>query len=150
MNDIPPLATVGILIEVTPSDDLQHWANIDEEWSLIEDLTPFRFRVAGELVNEGTFFGLYGPVEAGPDWYLNCICNIMLRYDDSDWHSTTKCGAGFKVAPSIAKRVARHVAQEHSDVPFYLHPEGTSVEGYPRTSRYGGIQVVSETTDATL
>lgn len=139
-----PLATIGALIEVTPQDELQHWPDEDTSWSFIDDRTPFRFRVAGELVDEGCFFGLQGPVESGPDRYLNSICNIMIRYDDSDWRNTSRCGASFKVAPSVAQRVVTYDPVEHSDVPFFLHPEGTSIEGYPRTSRFGSIQVVSE------
>ncbi len=142
-----PLATVGALIEVTPWDELQHWPDADTKWSFIDDRTPFRFRVAGALHDDGFFFGLQGPIESGPTRYLNLICNIFLRHDDSDWHTATECGASFKVAPSTAKRVEAYDPKEHSDVPFFLHPEGTSIEGYPRTSRFGGIQVVSEPTE---
>ena len=68
---MPALATTGTLIEVTPWDDLQHWPNANTNWEFVADSTPFRFRVAGELVDRGFFFGLYGPVEFGPDRYLD-------------------------------------------------------------------------------
>lgn len=145
-----PLATIGALIEVSPQDDVQHWPNEGSAWSFIDDHTPFRFRVAGELFDEGVFFGLQGPVEFGPTRYLNLICNIMLRYDNSDWRSTTRSGASFKVAPSVAQRVVSYDPAAHDDVPFYLHPEGTIVEGYPRVSRYGGIHVVEEPRNETF
>ena len=138
------LATNGTLIEVAPWDDLQHWPDANTPWDFVNDRTPFRFRVAGELVDNGFFFGLYGPVKSGPERYLNLICNIMLRNDDSDWYNSTKCGASFKVGPTIAKRVADYDPANHSDWPFYLHPEGTHVDGFPRTSRFGGICVIDE------
>lgn len=144
---MPPLATIGTLIEVSPRDELQHWPDSDAACSFIDDPSPFRFRVAGELTNEGHFFGLYGPVESGPARYSNLICNIFLRIDDSDWHREHKCGASFKVGPSIAERVASYNPAEHSEAPFHLHPEGTFVRGYPQTSRFGGIQVVDEPMD---
>jgi len=59
---------------------------VKTQWEFVDDRTPFRFRVAGELVDDGFFFGLYGPVESGPSRYQNSICNIMLRFDNSDWH----------------------------------------------------------------
>jgi len=141
---MPALATIGTLIEVTPWDELQHWPDANTVWDFVDDRTPFRFRVAGELIDDGFFFGLYGPVESGPDRYHDLICNIMLRYDNSDWYNTVDCGASFKVGPTIANRVADYDSASHSDVPFYLHPEGTFVDGYPRTSRFGGIRVIDE------
>ena len=138
------LATIGRLIEVTPWDEIQYWHDADTGWSLIDDRTSFRFRVAGELIDDGFFFGLYGPIEAGPDRYRDLICNIMLRFDNADWHNSSSCGANFKVAPSIAERVADYNAAAHDDVPFYLHPAGTHVSGFPQASRFGGIQVIEE------
>lgn len=138
------LATIGTLIEVTPWDELQHWPDADTIWDFVDDRTPFRFRVAGELIDDGFFFGLYGPVESGPERYANLTCNIILRYDNSDWYNTDECGASFKVGPSIARRVPDYDSASHSDVPFYIHPEGTFVDGFPRTSRFGGIRVIDE------
>jgi hypothetical protein len=140
----PTLATLGTLIEVKPWDELQHWPGANTAWELVDDPTPFRFRVAGELIDDGFFFGLYGPVESGPGRYESLICSIMLRYDNPDWHNASEGGASFKVAPTIAKRVAGYDAASHANVPFYLHPEGTFVDGYPQTSRFGGIQVIDE------
>lgn len=138
------LATIGTLIEVTPWDELQHWPDANTVWDFVDDRTPFRFRVAGELLDDGFFFGLYGPVESGPDRYLDLICNIMLRHDNSDWYNSAECGASFKVGPTIAKRVVDYDPTNHCDWPFYLHPEGTFVDGFPRTSRFGGICVIDE------
>ena len=143
-NLMAALATIGTLIEVTPWDELQHWTDADTVWHFVDDRTPFRFRVAGELIDAGFCFGLYGPVESGPDRYRDLICNIMLRHDNSDWYNTDQCGASFKVGPSIAKRVADYDPAMHSDVAFYHHPDGTFVDGFPRTSRFGGIRVVDE------
>jgi hypothetical protein len=138
------LATVGALIEVTPWDELQHWPDAGAGWKFIDDPTSFRFRVAGELVDDGFFFGLQGPVESGPERYLNLICNIMLRHDNSDWRNTSECGAAFRVCPSIAKRDPSYDPSAHDNLPFYFYPEGTIVEGYPRVSRFGGVRVVEE------
>jgi len=144
---MPPLATINALIEVTPWDELQYWASPDSGWTFVDDRTPFRFRVAGELIDDGLFFGLYGPVESGPSRYLNLICNIMLRHDNSDWQHTSECGASFRVCPSLARRVVTYDPAKHDDWPFYQHPEGTFVDGYPRVSRFGGIRVVEDTPD---
>ena len=141
---MPPLATIGALVEVTPWDELQHWLDAETPWTFVDDRTPFRFRVAGELRDDGFFYGLHGPVESGPERYLGLICSIMLRYDESDWHTSTECGASFRVAPSIARRVANYDPSDHCDIPFYLYPDAIEVEGYPRTSRFGGIQVIDE------
>ena len=141
---MPSLATIGTLIEVTPWDELQHWPDASTDWHFLDDRTPFRFRVAGELIKDGFFFGLHGPVVSGPDRYAQLICNIMLRHDDSDWCNATECGASFKVGPTIAKPVPDYDHAMHSDVPFYLHPEGTFVDGFPRASRFGGVCVVDE------
>ena len=141
---MPALATIGTLIEVTPWDELQHWPDPHTVWEFVDDRTPFRFRVAGELIADGIFFGLHGPVDSGPDRYLGLVCSIMLRYDDADWHRTIECSASFRVRPTIAKRVPGYDPATHCDVPFYLHPEGTSVDGFPRTSRFGGIRLIDE------
>ncbi|WP_413431898.1 hypothetical protein [Crateriforma spongiae] len=136
------LATIDALIEVTPWDDLQYWPDADSDWYFVDDRTPFQFRVAGELIDDGFFFGLHGPVQFGPDRYVNQICSITLR-DTADWHAESKCSANFKVAPTIAKRVPEYDPSMHGDLPFYGHPEGISAAGFPRTSRLGGVSVVS-------
>ncbi|MDB2526512.1 hypothetical protein N9X53_07490 [Mariniblastus sp.] len=135
------LATIGTLIEVTPWDELQHWSDAGTAWQFIDDRSPFRFRVAGKLFDDGFFFGLHGPVESGPNRYLELICNILLRLDNSDWNTSIECGAAIKVGPTIARRASEYVPASHNDVPFYLHPEGTVVDGFPRVSRHGGIRV---------
>ena len=139
------LATIGALIEVSPWDDLQHWPDSSTDWQFLKDRTPFCFRVAGELINDGFFFGLYGPVESGLGIYRSLVCSIMLRIDNPDWHNSAKCSAGFKVGPNVAKRKQDYASAENYDFPFYLHPEGTHLEGFPRISRFGGVRVVPET-----
>lgn len=137
-----PLATVGNLIEVIPQDELQYWRNVDCGYIFIDDQTPFQFRVERELFSGGLFFGLSGPVEAGPDRYLSLICNILIRIDNSDWKKSTECWANFKVGPTIVKKNDDYIESKHSNIPFYSHPEGTCIEGYPRISRFGEVKVI--------
>lgn len=141
------LATVGVLIEVPPWENLQYRLAAGSTWNVVMDRTPFRFRVTGELIDNGSIFGLYGSIESGPSLYLNLVCNIMLRHEPSDWKNTNKCGASFKVCPSIVRRNVAYDTAEHSDVLFYHHPEGTFVEGFPRISCFGGIRVVDGRTE---
>ena len=61
------LATIETLIEVTPWDKLQHWPDANSVWEFVDDRTPFRFRVAGELNDDEFFFGLYGPGRVGTE-----------------------------------------------------------------------------------
>jgi hypothetical protein len=136
------LATIDALVEVRPWDDLQYWPDADTDWYFVNDRTPFRFRVVGQLVIDGIFFGLHGPVQSGPDRYANLICSITLR-DTADWYAVSECSANFKVAPTIANRVPEYDPSMHSDLPFYRHPEGISATGFPRISRLGGVSVVS-------
>jgi hypothetical protein len=139
-----PLATIGALIEVTPRDDVQYFPDLQSDWTFIEDRSPFFFRVSGELKDQGSLFGLHGPVESGPERYLGLICNILIRYDDSDWRHQCKGGASFKLGPTITERVAEYDPALHDDIPFYIHPEGTVVHGHPQFLRYGGIQTVAQ------
>ena len=143
------LATIGAIIEVTPWDDLQYFDESDGTCEFVDDRSPFRFRVAGKLIDNGVLYGLHGPVESGPTRYHNLICNIMYRFDDSDWETAVECGAGFQVGPTVAKRVAGYNPTDHDGVPFYLHPDATSVDGFPRISRFGGICVIDSGQDKT-
>lgn len=138
---VSPLATVGQSIKVIPSAELQYWSEEGEPMSFIEDLTPFVFRVEGELMDEGAFFGLYGAIVSGPDRYLGLIANVMVRCDPCDWHTAIACHANFKVGPSIAKKASSYVADD-GGVKFYFHPLGTRVEGFPRISRFAEILVI--------
>lgn len=51
------IATVGVLIEVSPWDDLQYYRDANTDCCFVGDRTPFRFRVAGDLIDNGFFFG---------------------------------------------------------------------------------------------
>lgn len=137
-----PLAEIGNLIEVTPLDEIQYRTAESAAWSFINDPTPFRFRVEGMLIDNGFFYGLHGAVLSGPDRYLGLICNIMIRYDGSDWMNAFECGASFKVGPSVARRSPDYDPKDHSNIPFHLHPDGVSVEGFPKISRFGRIQTI--------
>jgi len=144
------LATIGALIEVTPWDDLQYWADEHSGYSFVHDGTPFLFRVEGELIDEGVFYGLHGMVESGPKRYLGLTCSILLRGYDSIWQKDTEDQASFRVAPTVVKRCPDYDSIEHDDIPFYYHSDGIFVEGYPRVSRFGGIKVVNETGDSDI
>ena len=100
----------------------------------MEDRTPFEFQVEGWLEDGQIFYGLYGPVVAGPECYHDLICNIILREDGSDWRKSSKSSANLKVGPSIATRCHRF---------DFRHPDGTNVLGYPLLLRFGEIRVVS-------
>jgi hypothetical protein len=76
---------------------------------------------------------LFGPVLSGPSRYEGLICNIFVRTDATDWRKETESQVNFKVGPGVATRNHR----EH-----FGHPEGTRVEGYPRISRFGLVEVV--------
>lgn len=137
-----PLATIGALVEVTPMDELQYWPREGAEWTLVDDPTPFRFRVAGELTDGGGLHGLHGPVEAGPERCLGLVCSILYRHDRSDWRRDGEGGAAFRIAPTVARRDPCYDPAAHDGIPFFLHPEGTVVDGYPRLSRHGTVRVV--------
>jgi hypothetical protein len=129
------LGTVGVLVRVTPWDDLQYWASPDSEWVFVDDRTPFVFRVAGWLEDGHIYYGLHGPVVDGPQRYRDLLCSIIVREDGSDWRVETRSSAGFKVGPSIVLRNHEH---------DFRHPEGTVLEGYPRMSRFGEVMVLDQ------
>src|SRR5215208_1404546 len=91
------LGTVGILVRVTPWDDLQHWPSPESEWALVDDRTPFVFRIEGWLEDGHISYGLYGPVVDGPERYRGLICSIIVRVDGSDWRVESRSSAAFKV-----------------------------------------------------
>lgn len=126
------IATIGAVIEVTPGEEMVFES--ESESYLIDDLTSFRFRVEGRLEDGQIFYGLFGPIIAGPERYTGLICNIMVRYNETDWRTSSKCGANFKVGPN---RVTRFHEKD------FRHPDGTELKGYPRISRFGSIEVVS-------
>lgn len=131
------IADVGTVLRLTPDDDLQI-ASAEGVWCCCDDLSPFEFRVQGHLFDGQLFYGLFGPVLGGPARYEGLICNIFVRTDATDWRIETRNQVNFKVGPGVATR--NHY--EH-----FTHPEGTRVEGFPRISRFGVVEVVEEDTE---
>ena len=127
------LATVGILVRVTPWDDLQYWPPPESYWEFVDDRTPFVFQVEGWLEDGHISYGVYGPVVDGPQRYRNLICSIIVRVDGSDWRVESCSSAAFKVGPNVVLRNHEH---------DFRHPEGTNLEGYPRISRFGEVMVL--------
>ena len=128
------LATVGALVRVTPWDDLQYWADPESVWEFVADRAPFVFRVAGWLEDGHLSYGLHGPVIDGPQRYRGLVCSIITREDESDWRVASSGSAGFKVGPNVVVRDHRY---------DFRHSEGTTLEGYPRMSRFGMVEVVT-------
>ena len=133
------LATVGTLVRVTPWDDLQYWPNPESVWEFVGDPTPFVFRVEGWLEDGHIRYGLHGLVVDGPDRYCGLMCSIITREDGSDWRVDTSGSAGFKVGSGV---VVRDLMYD------FRHPEGTTLEGHPRISRFAGVEVVASAPDA--
>jgi hypothetical protein len=124
-----------VLVRVSPLDDLQYWADSGSAWRLIDDRTPFVFRVEGWLEDGHILYGLHGPVVDGPDRYRGLWCSIITRVDGSDWRAESSSEqAAFKVGPSIVVRDHQH---------DFRHPEGTVLEGYPRMSRFAKVEAVA-------
>jgi hypothetical protein len=133
------LATVGALVRVTPWDDLQYWPNPESVWEFVTDRQPFVFRVEGWLEDGHIRYGLHGLVVDGPERYRGLVCSIITREDGCDWRVDSSGSAGFKVGPGVVVRDHMH---------DFRHPEGTTLEGYPRMSRFGGVEVVASAPDA--
>ena len=129
------LGTVGILVCVTPWDDLQYWPSPESEWEFVDDRTPFVFRIEGWLEDGHISYGLYGPVVDGPQRYRGLMCSIIVRVDGSDWRVESCSSAAFKVGPNLVVRNHEHDVR---------HPEGTMLEGYPRMSRFGEVLVLEQ------
>jgi len=106
----------------------------DGVYDVRDDQTPFTFQVQGHLFDGQLFYGLFGPVLSGPSRYEGLICNIVVRTDATDWRNETRGQVNFKVGPSVVTRNHR----EH-----FGHPDGTCLEGFPRISRFGLVEVVN-------
>ncbi len=126
------IADIGTVLRLTPQDDLQVFAG-DGVSDFCDDRTPFCFRVQGHLFDGQLFYGLFGPVLSGPSRYEGLICNILVRTDATDWRKETQSRVNFKVGPSVVTRDHHH---------HFGHPEGTRLEGFPRISRFGLVEVV--------
>ena len=127
------IADIGTVLRLTPHDDLQI-ALDDGVYADSDDRTPFCFQVQGHLYDGQLFYGLFGPVLSGPSRYDGLICNILVRTDATDWRIETRSQVNFKIGPSVVTRDHRH---------HFGHPDGTRLEGYPRISRFGLVEVVS-------
>ena len=128
------LAIVRTLVRVTPWDDLQYWPRPDSKWEYVDNRRLFVFRVEGWLEDGHVRYGLHGPVVDGPERYRDLLCSIITRVDGSDWRVESSSSAAFKVGPNIVVREHRH---------DFRHPEGTTLDGYPRMSRFGKFEVVT-------
>jgi hypothetical protein len=130
----PFIADLGTVLRLTPDDDLQI-ALAGGAFRESDDRTPFYFQVQRHLYDGQLFYGLLGPVLSGPSRYAGLICNILVRTDATDWRKETQSQVNFKVGPGVVTR--NH--HEHLG-----HPDGTRLEGYPRISRFGLVEVVEE------
>jgi RimJ/RimL family protein N-acetyltransferase len=126
------IADIGTVLRLTPQDDLQI-ASGDGGWAFCDDQTPFDFRVQGHLYDGQLFYGLFGPVLSGPSRYEGLTCNILVRTDATDWRKETRNQVNFIVGPGVVTRDHRQ---------HFGHPEGTRLEGFPRISRFGLVEVV--------
>jgi len=126
------IADIGTVLRLTPQDDLQI-ASHDGVWDFCDDRTPFDFRVQGHLYDGQLFYGLFGPVLSGPSRYEGLICNILVRTDATDWRTETRSQVNFKVGRGVVTRDHRQ---------HFGHPDGTRLEGFPRISRFGEVEVV--------
>src|SRR5215470_10938760 len=126
------IADIGTVLRLTPHDDL-YIARVDGVYDLCTDRTPFYFRVRDHLFDGQLFYGLFGPVLSGPSRYEGLICNILVRTDATDWRNEARSQVNFKVGPGVVTRDHRY---------HFGHPEGTHLEGFPRISRFGLVEVV--------
>lgn len=127
------LSDVNQIIEVTPWDNVQYYNEEGKVAIFTND--PFRFKVEGRLLDGQLFYGLYGTIIKGHSRYLDLTCNIILRSDGSDWTSSQDCTANFIVGCCKAKR--NHAYD-------FRHPSGVTVDGFPRMSRFGRIEIVDD------
>ncbi len=136
-----PLATIGVIIKVSPYEDIQYdYGNGD--FGTINDLSPFFFRVAGKLIEDDFLYGLYGPVTGGPERYIDLICSAMLRIEPCDWHTDSDSRANFKISPTKVARNDEFDINEYPSLAYwFLHPGGTVVDGFPQFGRAGEIEV---------
>jgi hypothetical protein len=91
-------------------------------------------RVDGLLEEQGSLFGVYGPVVAGAPRYQHLTASVLVRLDGSDWSRDCSTQANFKVGPSKVRRVAPY---------DFRDPRGTEVEGFPVIGRFGHVEVVN-------
>src|SRR5262245_21728899 len=126
------IADIGVVLRLTPQDALCI-ALGDGVYDMCDDPTPFYFQVQGYLFDGQLFYGLFGPVLSGPSRYEGLICSILVRTDATDWRNETRSQVNFKVGPNVVTRNHREPLG---------HPEGTCLEGFPRISRFGLVEVV--------
>ena len=126
-----PIASIGTVVRVTPGDELQIVRGKGDH-EFVDDMSPFRVRVADILRDDGVLIGVTGPVIDGHPRYHGLVATLLTRIDDSHWETDTHSGVNFKVGRSVAHRVG---GLPHS------HPDGTEIDEYPFIVRYGSIDV---------
>jgi hypothetical protein len=77
-----PIATIGVLLTVSPGDALQI-VSARDEYEIVDDRSPFTLRVAEILHEDGTIIGVAGPIIDGHPRYLGKIATLTLRTDNS-------------------------------------------------------------------
>jgi hypothetical protein len=127
------LADIGSIVRITPQDDLCVIEAAGRKTQYIDDRTPFTIRVAGWLEDGQVFYGLHGPVLAGPPRYQGLVCTLSVRTDATDWRKEKTSQVNFKVAPVRGQRNHRH---------DFRHPEGIVVDGFPVIARFGIAEVL--------
>lgn len=128
-----PIATIGVEVRVTPSDEIQILRG-NGDYEFVDDRTPFTVRVEDVLREDGSVIGVFGPVIAGPSRYTDMVATLLTRLDGSRWEHEVHSATNFKIGIARAQRVAGF---PHS------HPDGTEIDGYPQIVRYGGIDVAA-------
>ena len=126
---MPPIAKIGSVIEVTPSDNIQFVVG-PRDFQIIKDRNAFSMKVEGLIENEEKVVGVYGPVLSGHERYRGLTASLLIRLDNSDWTRDNHSAAGFKVGHGPAKPNGKHQVS---------HPDGTDIEGFPFIVRYGSI-----------
>jgi len=125
-----PIASIGSIVKVTPGDELQilHGEN---DYELVDDLSPFRVRVSDIIREDGVLIGISGPVIDGHERFHGLIATLLIRADHSHWESDVRSLVNFKVGSTVARRV--------NSYPVW-HPEGTLIDSFPYIVRFGVIE----------
>ena len=99
-----PIASIGSVVTVTPSDQLQILHGKDD-YELVDDRSPFSVRVSDIIREDGILIGVSGSVIDGHRRYHGLIATLLVRCDDSHWESDKSSGVNFKIGSTVARRV---------------------------------------------